>query len=184
MLVNLHGKEEEQRLLDEVIFSSKEWIELDNGTLEVDTAIEIFKSKLPDNLKGIVSEIMKKWPNYLAVQENMIEVIKKLKKHEYKTFILSNAPISIEEYLVTSELLQYFDGRVISALEKVSKPKKEIYEILLNKYDLIAEECLFIDDKAENVDAAIRVGMSGHIHNMRDFDNLYKTFEEKNIKYF
>ena len=41
------------------------------------------------------------------------------------------------------------------------KPEKEIFENLLNKYDLKAEECVFIDDRAENIEGAERVGFVG-----------------------
>ena len=175
--------EEEKELLNNVMFSSQEWLDLDRGTLEVDTAIEIFKSKLPDNLKNIVEKIMNTWSDYLDIQFNMLEVVKKLKENGYKTYILSNAPVKIEEYLNDIEFIKYFDGRVISALEKVSKPEKEIYLRLFDKYNLVPEESFFIDDKKENIDAANSLGMKGHIHDMNNLESLYESFKANDIKY-
>jgi putative hydrolase of the HAD superfamily len=56
---------------------------------------------------------------------------------------------------------RYFDGGIISAEAKVSKPDGRIYEVLLKKYSLIPEESLFIDDLEINVKAAESIGMKG-----------------------
>ena len=49
----------------------------------------------------------------------------------------------------------------MSYREKVIKPEKEIYDLLLSKYHLNAEECVFIDDTPVNVEAAVKHGFSG-----------------------
>jgi 2-haloacid dehalogenase len=49
----------------------------------------------------------------------------------------------------------------VSGQEEVVKPDPRIYQVLLDRYDLAAGACLFIDDKAENVDAARDVGLVG-----------------------
>ena len=41
------------------------------------------------------------------------------------------------------------------------KPEPEIYQYLLDKYDLKAEDCLFFDDREDNVEAARKLGFSG-----------------------
>ena len=63
------------------------------------------------------------------------------------------------DYLKTREVFRYFDGQIISALERMVKPNREIYELLLNRFHLRAEECLFIDDLQANVDAAKESGI-------------------------
>ena len=59
----------------------------------------------------------------------------------------------------TFEFFKLVDGYVVSAPEKMKKPDKAIYELLCTRYALTASECIFIDDRQENVDAAIAVGM-------------------------
>lgn len=59
--------------------------------------------------------------------------------------------------------LRFFDGYLISCDIKVNKPDKEIYQSLLRKYDLIAQECLFIDDLVQNVEGAKAVGLEGYV---------------------
>ena len=43
------------------------------------------------------------------------------------------------------------------------KPTAELYRRLCKKYDLVPEECLFVDDRPENIAMARRLGWKGHI---------------------
>ena len=53
------------------------------------------------------------------------------------------------------------DGRVVSGFVKMVKPNEDIYEYLMDKFSLKADECVFIDDREDNVKAAVRLGMKG-----------------------
>ena len=57
--------------------------------------------------------------------------------------------------------LKYVDGKTVSGVVKMIKPEAEIYEELLKQYHLKASECVFIDDREENVEGAKAVGMQG-----------------------
>ena len=57
--------------------------------------------------------------------------------------------------------LPLVDGAVISYEIKIVKPEPGIYEALLTKYGLQAKECVFLDDKAENIEAAKALGFHG-----------------------
>ncbi|MBX2952245.1 MAG: HAD-IA family hydrolase [Leadbetterella sp.] len=58
------------------------------------------------------------------------------------------------------------DGIVVSGEEKKIKPDKEFFQILLNRYNLRAENCAFIDDNKENIEASLDLGFYGiHFHN-------------------
>jgi putative hydrolase of the HAD superfamily len=80
-----------------------------------------------------------------------------------KVYILSNYGKTSFEAGTKKRLrfVPMVDGKVISYEIKCVKPQKEIYEYLLNKYDLKADECLFFDDRPENVAGAERVGIHG-----------------------
>jgi putative hydrolase of the HAD superfamily len=52
-----------------------------------------------------------------------------------------------------------FDGIVISSRIKKVKPEIEIYDYLLNEYELKAAETVFIDDTSENLVAASSMGI-------------------------
>lgn len=51
------------------------------------------------------------------------------------------------------------DGKIVSGYVKMVKPDHDIYELLLSTYKLNADECVFLDDRMENVEAAREVGM-------------------------
>jgi HAD superfamily hydrolase (TIGR01509 family) len=51
------------------------------------------------------------------------------------------------------------DGIVMSGEERVTKPDAKIYHILLNRYQLAPEECVFFDDNLNNVIAAQNIGI-------------------------
>ena len=58
-------------------------------------------------------------------------------------------------------IFQLLDGQVVSGEEHVVKPDPQIFNILLQRYDLRPEECIFTDDRADNVEGAIQLGIHG-----------------------
>ena len=66
-------------------------------------------------------------------------------------------PYAIERY----DFLNWFEGIVVSGKEKTRKPFADIYNILLNRYELNPSSCLFIDDNRDNINAAKELGISG-----------------------
>ena len=74
------------------------------------------------------------------------------------------------------DFLQYMDGTVFSYQYQIIKPDVRIYEQLLKNYDLRAEECVFIDDKAENVEAAKAAGYQGIV--FTDYETVKEQLEE------
>lgn len=69
--------------------------------------------------------------------------------------------------------LDRFRGVIVSAHERLLKPDRAIFELLLSRYGLRAEECLFIDDSPANVAGARDVGMAAH--HFKDAAGLEKT---------
>ncbi|HJA15897.1 MAG TPA: HAD family phosphatase [Candidatus Butyricimonas faecavium] len=100
-------------------------------------------------------------------------LIKELSARGFKLYCLSNMSVDFYDYLKTREVFKYFDGQIISALEHMVKPDREIYNLLLNRYHLKPEESLFIDDLEPNVKAAQAVGI-----NTLHFTNKHKGCEE------
>ena len=92
--------------------------------------------------------------------EGMVSVVKRLKMAGYGVYGLTNW--SAETFPMirdTYPVFQEFDGIVVSGEEHLLKPDAAIYKCLLERYDLQAEESLFIDDNADNVAGARNVGM-------------------------
>lgn len=94
--------------------------------------------------------------------EGMQDWICELKKAGYKVYGLSNW--SAETFPLVKEKFPVFkmmDGIVISGEELIAKPDYRIYQILLNRYNLQANECVFVDDRQSNIDAAKELGIHG-----------------------
>ena len=94
-----------------------------------------------------------------AIEENAT-LIKDL-KDKYRLFGLTNwsaetFPIVFDQYPFFKEL----EGIVVSGTEKIIKPDARIYQLLLTRYGLTANESLFIDDNQENINAANRLGFN------------------------
>ena len=90
-----------------------------------------------------------------------VEIFRQIKESgNYKTYALTNWQAGLFDIaLVRYNFLYWFDGRVVSGEEKMRKPAPEFYQLLLNRYNLKAEEALFIDDNLRNIKAAEALGI-------------------------
>ncbi len=87
-----------------------------------------------------------------------VTVLRKLKE-KYKLYGLTNW--SAETFPIVFKRFSFFklfDGIVISGQEKLIKPDKKIFEIILERYHLEAKNSLFIDDNMNNIQAAKEMG--------------------------
>ena len=89
----------------------------------------------------------------------MYAYMTELKARGYKLYGLSNWCSTIYRVMKEYAIFNLLDGFVVSSDYQVVKPDPAIYRVLLDKYDLKAEECVFADDRADNVEAAQQVGM-------------------------
>ena len=142
------------------IFHAREWLELDNGDITISEAIESIAER-SSLTREEIAQIFNLRSDIMVPLDLNVNLLPELKKRGYSLYYLSNFPIDIfPEIKSTYNFFSYFDGGVISAEVRHSKPERRIYEILLEKYSLKAEESLFIDDLEENVKTAKAIGMS------------------------
>lgn len=90
--------------------------------------------------------------------------IKKLKEDGYKLFLLTN--ITEDSYNYINELIninEKFDGGIYSYQEHLIKPDYDIYNLLINRFNLNKDETIFFDDKEKNVKAANEVGIKSYV---------------------
>lgn len=93
--------------------------------------------------------------------EGMRELLVQLKAEGYKLYGLTNWCSKVHLTMAQFDIFKLLDGYVISSEEKVIKPEAEIYRRLFNKFNLKPEECIFADDRAENIEGGRAVGMDG-----------------------
>jgi glucose-1-phosphatase len=143
------------------IFSSKEWSMLDKGEITTPEAIEAIVKKSSLNKKEI-AHIFNLRTDIIFPLDSNVKLLPELKKRGFKLYYLSNFPLDIfDEVKDGYYFFKYFDGGLISAAVKSTKPENLIYKILIDSYSLKPEECLFIDDIEINVRTAEAIGMKG-----------------------
>jgi 2-haloacid dehalogenase len=135
-----------------------EWnLEQDKGR-SLKSGTEILTEKFPEH-KNLIEAFYGNWEQMLKGEiSETVEILHELKK-KFKIYGLTNwsaetFPVALKRF----GFLQIFDGIVVSGDEKLIKPEKEIFELLLNRYNLKAENCVFIDDNIKNIEAAAAIG--------------------------
>ena len=146
--------------LYENIFNTDYWLELDRGTLTRKQALNKMIDKYPAQ-KDTIIYIMNNWVSMLTKKEETISILKKLyHNNKHNLYVLSNFhSYAYREVKRKYDFFQFFDGIVISAEVKSIKPEREIYEYLLDDYNLKPEATVFIDDTEENIKGAEKLSM-------------------------
>ncbi len=103
-----------------------------------------------------------RWEDMLGgpIQDSVLLLEKLKKANTHQLYALTNwsdeaFPVALQRY----DFLQHFEGILVSGTEKMRKPFPKIYELILDRYNLNAEKSVFIDDNADNVLGAQKVGM-------------------------
>lgn len=145
------------------IFSGKEWIMLDNGDISTNEAICSISAR--SSLNRAETELIFNLRKEILypINEN-IKMLPALKKEGFKLFYLSNFPLDLfDEVKNDYFFFRYFDGGLISAEARLSKPDIRFFNLIIERYGLNPEETLFIDDLPANVEAASLTGMKGYV---------------------
>lgn len=167
---------------DKINYIMSQWYKDEDDPIGLDE----FKSIIPDRLKEASKFIPKLFEyNIRCVNpfDYTIPLIDKLKADGYNVYFLSNWSKWSYELLDKYrkfDFLEKMNGGVWSWQTGCMKPNERIYRILLNKYNLNPEECVFFDDLKDNVEAANNVGIKGvlfdrlNISSIIDINSLLK----------
>ncbi len=113
-------------------------------------------ARLHPNYRNMIMAWAERSEDMVAGQfDQTVAVLAELEAARIRCYALSNMerevfPLRYERF----PFMKWFDGHVISGLERVAKPDPQIYEILLGRYGLEPSETVFIDDSLRNVEAA------------------------------
>lgn len=121
--------------------------------------IEEYKRRFPED--GKIIEFFITHGEYMHTPRPEIwELVHELKEKGYGIYLLSNYPESLfRKHTQYCDFMDDLDGMVISYEIHRAKPDPAIYEELCEKYGLKKEECIFFDDRKENVEGAVSFGM-------------------------
>ena len=155
--------DEAKNLIRKELFEGPEWIQKDLGNISDREMYESVKQRLPEEVHPQLLKCVEGWDICMKPVEGAKAFCDMAKEKGYKLYVLSNASERFYEYFPRLADLSYFDGSVVSCDVHMIKPDPGIYRYLLDKYQLSPGECLFIDDREENVAGAEAVGMQGYL---------------------
>jgi len=158
-----------------------EWNEQQDAGRSIKEATEELTAKHP-KWKKYIEAYYGRWTEMLGGPiQGSVNILKSLKDSgTYKLYALTNwshelFPIALERY----SFLHWFDGRVVSGEEKMRKPFPQFYQLILDRYALVPQNTLFIDDSLRNIKAAEALGIQC-IHFTKP-EQLKEALQQKGI---
>lgn len=160
-LASFGFSEEIQARLADAVFQNDDWNEIDRGVLTKEELLLRFIENDP-GIEKEIRMIMENISGTVGAYPYTNTWIPELHSMGYRVYLLSN--FSDQQLHDSREKLKFIDqadGALLSFRYRIIKPDDAIYQKLFELFDLKPEECLFFDDRQENIDGAIRNGMKG-----------------------
>lgn len=139
-----------------------DWNENQDAGYSIAQATDDLVTLFPD-YESEIKAYYGRWEEMLggAIQGTVNILEKLIASKNYKIVALTNwshetFPIALERF----EFLKWFDGILVSGVEKTRKPFDDIYHLTLSRFDIKAENAIFIDDNLRNIEAANRLGIN------------------------
>lgn len=151
-------------LLRQTVFGSVAWIQLDRGSISRTAAAERICGQLPPRLQPVALQLLENWHDDIRPFAAMEQLCCRLQQAGYQLWLLSNAGLQFYDYCRSIGALRYFSGTFVSADYGLLKPDPAIYTAFCNRFGLLPEQCLFVDDMPLNVEGALRAGMPGLVY--------------------
>lgn len=162
-------------------FCTSDWNELQDGGRSLKEATQILVAQHPQ-YQVEIEAFYGRWEEMLGgLIKGTVDLAQRIRQQgNHQLWALTNwsaetFPIAEERY----HIFDLFDGILVSGKEKLKKPDLKIYQLLLNRYELKPENCLFIDDNFRNVQAAKSLGI--HSYHFKNAVSLEQAFFKYNI---
>lgn len=150
--------EKDREFLLREIFCSREWIELDRGSISTFEALRSIKKRNTGREKLIDNN--SDFSRLLSPIENNTSLLTELHRQGYKLYYLTNFHDELFDNAVAARpFFCFFEGGIVSARVGLIKPDRRIFTRLLSEFNLMPGETLFIDDSVKNTLAAEELGM-------------------------
>lgn len=169
MLLDYGLSKEEAAVAGPLFFDHPNWKELDLGILSVEEVICLYEKSLPQ-YAGLIRWFLSNLELMPIPRKDVWEKVHALKEKGYKIYLLSNYNKDFfETHTKGADFLNDIDGKVVSYEIHQMKPEPEIYEYLLEKYQLNPQECVFFDDRPENTQTAEKLGIQSYTITSKEY---------------
>lgn len=163
-----HFSEEVIRRLAAATVHTQAWHEFDRGEWTDAQVFDAFVANDP-GIEQEIREVTRNMHGIVTKREYAIGWIQELTQKGYKVFVLSNFSRKLAgECADALGFLPYTDGGILSYQVQLIKPDPAIYELLMERYDLVPEECVFLDDLERNTIAAQKCGMQAIVFTTKE----------------
>lgn len=147
---------------------SDDWKEYDLGNLSDEEVLDLFIENDPSIEKELRASL-RNVDGILEQCDYAIPWIEALKAKGCQVLYLSNFSEKVlRDCARIMDFLPHMDGGILSCRVHLVKPDPAIYRLLLQTYGLVAEECVFLDDVPENIEAAKTLGIHGIVFKNQD----------------
>ena len=164
------SSDEEKEIIRRELFGGPEWALGDKGDIKDKDRFELVKIRVPEKYHDALKNCADNWDICMKPLDGAGEFCDYVKERGLGIYVLSNASDLFYQYFPRFLPLDYFDGVFVSSDVHMLKPDIRIYEAFLEKYGLNADECLFIDDREDNISGARQAGL-----NAFRFEGDYET---------
>lgn len=109
-----------------------------------------------------------------------VDLLQQLRANDTRVLFLSNW--SAETFPLARERLEFlswFEGGVLSGVERLVKPDVRIYQLLLERYRVNPRTAIYVDDREENLSPAQSLGMT--VHHFQDANRFGQALRDANV---
>ncbi|MDY5021292.1 MAG: HAD family phosphatase [Blautia sp.] len=172
--------EEKYNRIARATFCNESWNERDKGLLSEEEYEAMFIANAPEYAEDI-REVMRRSPECIHPQPYAKTWVQYLKNQGYGIYILSNySTYMLEHNRPDMKFLEFADGEIFSCNVGEIKPHAAIYRLLLERFSLDPSQCVFLDDRVENCEAARKQGIKAIV--FEDFKQAAEDLKKLGVK--
>ena len=160
----------------ETLYRTEAWHGIERGLGDPVEWAEAAHRELERRAARPLPRLHEEWRQAQTAITANLDLVRRLRSF-YKLSVLSNADLTLRGRLERDGLHDLFDDVVISAEVAMAKPEPAIFRLAVERLGLAPEECVFVDDWDQNVDAAREVGLRAVLHRADKGDDLEQQLD-------
>ena len=156
----------------ETLYRTETWRDIERGIGDAEAWKARAHAELEARAGKPLPPLHEEWRRAQRPIEANLDLVARLRP-PYKISVLSNADCSLRGRLEEEMRIHHlFDDIVCSAEVGMAKPEAEIFRLAASRLGVAPEECVFVDDWDQNIEAARKIGMTGVLYRVDKGDDL------------
>jgi putative hydrolase of the HAD superfamily len=172
LIQNLPLNEAKKLIIKKELFNNSYWTDLDQGIITEKEVTQQIAEKGELTIADIELCLIAA-KNSLIEIDTTIELMEELRIAGINMYCLSNMSVETYSFIKEKPLFKYFNDIVVSGFIKMIKPDSDIFRYTLDKFNILPEETIFVDDSHANTTTAEKFGINC-VHFKRTSDCYWK----------